>query len=74
MWFFIGFAAMALIGFILRPISSLLALAKFLAFAVAAVCGFAMYMGGAADLYLTPAIIAAVAWIALMFVPQPRFG
>ena len=33
-----------------------------------------MYMGGAADLYLTPAIIAAAVWIALMFVPQPRFG
>lgn len=45
-----------------------------LAFAVAAVCAFAIYVGGATDLYLGPAIIAAVAWIALMFVPQPRFG
>ncbi|MCD0182456.1 MULTISPECIES: hypothetical protein [Micrococcus] len=74
MWLFIGIAVMAVIGFILRPLSSLLAMAKFLAFAVAAVAGFVWYMGGPADLYAAPTILGALAWIGLMFVPQPRFG
>lgn len=74
MWFLIGIAAMALIGFIVRPISSLLAIAKFVAFAIAAVSGFAWYMGGPVDLYAAPAILGALAWSGLMFVPQPRFG
>ena len=49
-------------------------MAKFLAFAVAAVAGFVWYMGGPADLYAAPTILGALAWIGLMFVPQPRFG
>ncbi|MGK9281232.1 hypothetical protein KXR73_11285 [Micrococcus luteus] len=74
MWFLIALAVMAVIGFILRPISSLLAMAKFIAFAVAAVAGFAWYMGGPADIYAGPTILGALTWIGLMFVPQPRFG
>ena len=34
MWFLIALAVMAVIGFILRPISSLLAMARSVAFAV----------------------------------------
>ena len=49
-------------------------MAKFIAFAVAAVAGFAWYMGGPADIYAGPTILGALAWIGLMFVPQPRFG
>lgn len=74
MWFIIGLAFTALLGFILRPFSSLLALAKFTAFAVAAVSGFCLYMGGPASLYAGPCIIDAVSWIALHFVPIPRRG
>ena len=68
MRFLIDTAAMAVIGFILRPISSLLAMAKFIAFAVAAVAGIAWYMGGPADMYAAPAILGALSWVGLMFV------
>ena len=74
MWFLIGTAAVAMIGFVLRPISSLPAMARFVAFAVAAAAGFAWYMGGPADMYAGPTILGTLAWIGLMFVPQPRFG
>ncbi len=64
----IGTAAMAVIGFVLRPISSLLAMARFVAFAVAPVAGFAWYMGGPADMYAAPAILGTLSWVGIMFV------
>lgn len=68
MWFLIALAVMAVIGFILRPLSTLLAMAKFIAFAVAAVAGFAWYMGGPADMYAAPGILGTLSWVGLRFV------
>lgn len=74
MWLVLAIAVMALVGFILRPLSSLLAMTKFIAFAVALVAGILWYLGGPADLYAVPTILGALVWIGLMFVPHPRFA
>lgn len=74
MWLVLAIAVMALVGFILRPLSSLLAMAKFTAFAVALVAGILWYLGGPADLYAVPTILGTLAWIGLIFVPHPRFA
>ena len=74
MWIFLGAAVMLLVAFITRPFSTALSLFKFAAFAVAAVAAFALYMGGPADMYAAPAMLGAMAWLGLQFVPTPRYA
>lgn len=73
MWIpLLGVAVMGLLALVLNPLSSLLALMKFCAFAVAGVCGFAWYFGGPAELYALPCVLATAAWVGLQFVPTRR--
>ncbi|WP_343282333.1 hypothetical protein AAG742_03515 [Micrococcus sp. 2A] len=74
MWIFAGAIIMFLIALITRPFSTGLALLKFLAFSVAAVSAFALYMGGPMSMYAGPAVVGGISWLALQFVPMPRHG